>query len=455
MLNLKEWKSALSRNSELEKLYRIPQHSFDVLGQHPDLKHNPMTWGAIKINLTTGGRFGAPQEFHIRGFLTKELLALAACEAEDLPEMILHTLDDMILEPSVKVEQFHQKELNELQLILYQSFFSPVLKDQDYHVTEEDKKWMKALADRSPDPSSYGRFLTDLNSGRLKPHYDVMLNNIEYYDSSKVKPTAEITLPQGTKIMFGFPRIGDSLTLSRLENDSYSEDEKRYHKWAEMEKARSAMLEQIAQGVVIPYEMLPTMSDQMMTRLNNFQTAKASFSVDAAKVLMIRSMTLANGHKIDLTAMSLAERFYTVTKIGLPKQILVEVANRFNNLEIGAKNSVIIQNPITLKSQPAEYDFSQLTLYRPMGVQNIMSLLTTLSRHTHNSVAELLEQPYYVTNMIYGELQKQLKDEEKKQKEDEAKARHDSPSASLGSVPSIASMTSAAKAAIPHVSLPH
>jgi hypothetical protein len=52
-------------------------------------------------------------------------------------------LDSIIYEPNVKVEDFHEKEVMELILILYDAFYTDTLTDLDWEYTDEDWKWLK------------------------------------------------------------------------------------------------------------------------------------------------------------------------------------------------------------------------------------------------------------------------------------------------------------------------
>ena len=63
----------------------------------------------VKINLSTEGKVGAPKEFHIKNFSTRDIMELALTEEKDIPEKLLHILQSLIYEKNLMQTFMNQK----------------------------------------------------------------------------------------------------------------------------------------------------------------------------------------------------------------------------------------------------------------------------------------------------------------------------------------------------------
>ena len=93
--------------------------------------------GYIEVRLSTKGRVGAPKVIHVRNFKVKDIVALSLTQDSSLPAKLISILNDMIYE-DVDVALWHEKEVEELMVYIYSSFYKDVLMDVDFPLTEED-----------------------------------------------------------------------------------------------------------------------------------------------------------------------------------------------------------------------------------------------------------------------------------------------------------------------------
>ena len=179
--------------------------------------------GYIEVRLSTKGKVGAPALVHVRNFKISDIIALSMSGILDLPVRLISILNEAILE-DVDVAQWHEKEIEELMVYIFLQFYSGVLRDVKFPITEEDREVIK----NSPHGEER---LQDLDDGKWVPRTDINIaKGVSTYDvPNDYSPRVTITNKKtGFKVTFDYIRYGDQLVIKNWLDSYFAQDEARF-----------------------------------------------------------------------------------------------------------------------------------------------------------------------------------------------------------------------------------
>ena len=147
--------------------------------------------GYIEVKLSTNGKVGAPSVVHVRNFKVSEIISLSLSGNSDLPIRLISILNDMILEDT-DVFNWHEKEIEELMVYIFLSFYKPILTDVPFPFTDEDFKQLVSkkkmgwdiIKDECPpyDIEGYSIFKWKDRYNALDPHTTFVRNLFKISD---------------------------------------------------------------------------------------------------------------------------------------------------------------------------------------------------------------------------------------------------------------------------------
>lgn len=181
--------------------------------------------GYIEVALSTKGKVGAPPVVHVRNFRVSEIIALSMTTNADLPIRLTEILNDMILE-DVDVCQWHEKEIEELMVYIFLSFYKGVLEDIPYPYTEEEVKIVRSQEDGEERAN-------DLLNGKWVPRVNIdVAKDADTYDIPEdYNPRMTVTNKKsGFKVTFDFIKYGDQIVIKNWLDSYFARDEKRFEK---------------------------------------------------------------------------------------------------------------------------------------------------------------------------------------------------------------------------------
>ena len=181
--------------------------------------------GYIEVRLSTQGKVGAPAVVHVRNFKVSEIISLSLSNNADLPIRLIDILNDMIYEDT-DVFNWHEKEIEELMVYIFLSFYKPVLNDIPFPFTEEDFKKME----EEPEGKSK---VADIKEGRWVPKTTIDIAScVDTYDlKDNFNPRITITNKKtGFYVTFDYIKYGDQLVIKRWMDSYFAEDEKRFER---------------------------------------------------------------------------------------------------------------------------------------------------------------------------------------------------------------------------------
>lgn len=130
--------------------------------------------GYAEIALSSKGKLGAPELFHIRNFKVGEVMSLAQTKESDLSQRLTSILNEMILE-DVDVKDWHESEVLETMVYVYMIFFQPVLRDVYFPVNQEDLNYLESQG--RTDEAQY------IREGKQKPLVEINIaDGVTTYD---------------------------------------------------------------------------------------------------------------------------------------------------------------------------------------------------------------------------------------------------------------------------------
>jgi hypothetical protein len=324
--------------------------------------------GYITIELSTQGLVGAPARFHIRNFDTTDLMNLALSEDEDLPEKVARMLDNLILEKDVSVLNFHEKEVAELLVRLYQAFYSNTLKDVDFPWGDEDIEFLKKQYGGDTSAEFQTRY-ADLRQGREKPKTDINLAAVETYDldPNTFKTNLNITKNDGFKVSFSFPRYGDVVVLRNFILQEFRQRDKEFSAIKEILKFREDAKKRIRDGEWIDLNRIPSIPEFEKEKYKVYETEKAGFTVGAIKALHLISF---DGQ--DVSQMPLKDKLILARDPRLDYNVSKMMDKHYKEkLQLGLKEQVSMKNPLKGVVELRDYSFrlvdilQAIKLYEP------------------------------------------------------------------------------------------
>lgn len=306
--------------------------------------------GYIPVELSTEGKLYAPAKFHIRNFTTEDLMGIAFTDDEQLPIKVIDMVDKLVYEDDVSVKDFHEAEVIETLKILYETFYSPVIKDAEYKPTKEDLEWL-ANNHGGEDSEEYRALERSLSSKKWAPKVDIDLSKVSTYKlPENFKSRATIKKKNGFTCVYSMPKYGDVITLKEFTDLIFSEKDKQFASISRTLKFKQDSEERWRRGENINLASIPQVPKKQLEEYNEYTLERSVFLMIALRALHLEEI---NGQ--DLSRVPLEKRFELAKDPELDYSTFKKVSETFANYPIGVNNKVPIINPIT--NVPGEYEY--------------------------------------------------------------------------------------------------
>ena len=242
--------------------------------------------GYTKVELSTKGYFGAPEVFHVRNFSTEELLILGQSDEDDYVEHLIEALQAIIWEKDVDIKKFHEKEVIELLILLYRTFYTKVIPNMTYELYDADYDYLGDIY-KGKDTAEYKQRILDLENGRENPVFDLMLDSISFKEA-KQQNTAYITKPDGFSCKFGFPCLGDTLLLKDYTELMFKNEDKQFEKIRKIYKLRRKAEDEAFRGKDIDLRNIGDITDADKAKLKEYEKKRSLFLIRGATAQYLR-----------------------------------------------------------------------------------------------------------------------------------------------------------------------
>lgn len=314
----------------------------------------------LKIELSTHGKVGAPALFHVRNFNTEDLMDLALTDQNDLPIQVVKKLQDIIYEPveECDVKKFHEKEVVETLFIIYKTFYTPVLPEIAWELTDEDKAQI-AVECGGKDTDAYQGRMRAYENGDWKPVWDINLNKVEAYDIPDDFKTRCHIVKKNTGFTYDYelPKYGDVLILRDYLDLVFKEKDKKWAAIKEQMQTKMQMDQDFKSGKSKFSGSRVYIPESEQKAYKEYEKEK---TVYATKCLKALHLVKVNGQ--DVTGLTLDQRLQLVENPEFDHATFRQATDALNNLKFGLKEEVDGIDPILHKKVKVNYSFRVFTL---------------------------------------------------------------------------------------------
>lgn len=293
--------------------------------------------GYIEVRLSTKGKVGAPSVVHVRNFKVSEILALSLTERKDLPIRLIDILNDAIYE-DVDVAEWHEKEVEELMVYIFMTFYKPVINDIPYPLTEKDLDFIRQQTDGEEKVKAIqeGKWVpkTSVNIGQSVDTYDI---------SDDFSPNVTITSKKtGFHVTFGYIKYGDQLKIRKWIESYFAQDEARF------ERIKKQL--EYNQGIENQFKDNPDAIDKLIPINKEEEEAYTAYNLKKAQAITdiayIVSILDFNGY--DTSGLTISEKYEILGKDArIDYNLISTLGKKQRNLKFGIKPEVDMKNPIT------------------------------------------------------------------------------------------------------------
>lgn len=327
--------------------------------------------GYSTIELSTEGRFKgrAPAKFHMRNFDVTETMKLGGMEKRDIPIKVPEMINELIYEDGVSINDFLEVEAAETMARFYASFYQTVIRDVDYTVTEEDKKWVLENVYKGVKEGPYQNWLLDLQKGAIKPTYDIDLTRLEFYDVPE-NVTGRVKWERGDfQCEFQFPRFGDSAIVQNAIMNEFGERDKRYGQTYQNFQKNQELDAAKKRGELVDPGAYTYIPESELREVRKYELEKTAYSLK-----LLKGLYLASVNGVDISDKKLTERVKIAEEEPRIDYCCFQtVSEYFQNLKVGIKPEVTVKHPITGKMEKINHPFRALEIltlirnFRPDG----------------------------------------------------------------------------------------
>ena len=293
--------------------------------------------GYIEVKLSTKGKVGAPSVVHVRNFKVSEIISLSLSSNADLPIRLIDILNDMILEDT-DVFTWHEKEIEELMVYIFLSFYKPVLTDIPFPFTEEDFKNMES------EPNGKEK-VKDIKEGRWVPKTTIdIAYGVDTFDlSENFSPRITITNKKtGFYVVFDYIKYGDQLIIKRWMDSYFAEDEKRFERIKKQIEINRGINNQLIDNPDKIENLIPIDKDEE-EQFRDYLVKRAQVITDVSNIVSIVDF---NGQ--DLSNMSIGDKYELLKDDArLDYNLISKMSARQRKMQFGIKPEVSMKNPIT------------------------------------------------------------------------------------------------------------
>lgn len=293
--------------------------------------------GYAEIKLSTKGKVGAPACVHIRNFKVKDIIALSLTTETELPSRLIPLLNDMIYE-DVDVSQWHEKEVEELMVYLFVTFYQNTLNEVAFPLLPEDLEYLK----NQPDGE---KLLKDIESKEWTPRVNInIIKDVDTYDlADDFSPRITITNKKtGFYVTFDYVKYGDQLIIKKWLDSYFAEDEAKFKVLREQINYNNNLARQI--------RIDPSAAEKLIDIPAEQEEAYREYNSRRLQALteVVRIISIVDYNGKDVSQMSLSEKYELMSQDArIDYGLISKLAKRQEKNPWGIKPEVRMLNPIT------------------------------------------------------------------------------------------------------------
>lgn len=312
--------------------------------------------GYIEVRLSTKGKVGAPAIVHIRNFKVSEILALSLTDTRDLPIRLISILNEAIYE-DVDVAQWHEKEVEELMVYVFTTFYKSVLTDIPFPLSEKDLDIIKSQQDGETK-------LKDIKEGKWIPKTTVdIAQNVDTYEiPNTFSPDVTITSKKdGFHVTFGFIKYGDQIKIRRWMDTQFAAEDMKFERIKKQLEYNQGLTNQLSDNPS-NIDKLIYIDKEEESAYKEYSLKKGQTITDIAYIISIKDY---NG--TDISNLSIGEKYSMLADDArIDYNLITALGKKQKKLKFGLKPEVNMRNPIT-----GEVEKKMLSFRIPLIVQSM------------------------------------------------------------------------------------
>ena len=309
--------------------------------------------GYLEVRLSTQGKVGAPEVIHIRNFKVSDVVTLAMSSDSEIPGRMIQVLNSMIFE-DVDVATWHEKEVEELMVHLFKTFYRSVLEDVDFPLDDKDYEELAKTPER----------LEDVKAHRWTPKTTININrDVELYDlpknfNSKITITNKKT---GFYCTFDYIHYGDQLVLRAWLDSYFAEQEARFKNIKSQIQFNTTLIRTLKDNPDAITKLIKYDPDEEKA-YNDYLTERVKVLSEVARIVSIIDY---NGE--DISNLSVGEKYELLKD---DARIDFGMINKLNTkqqkMQFGIKPEINMYDPILNEVVKRPYSFRLSTILEAM-----------------------------------------------------------------------------------------
>lgn len=293
--------------------------------------------GYLEVRLSTKGKLGAPDVLHVRNFKVSEIITLSMSDNRELPIRLVEILNNAIYE-EVDVSRWHEKEIEELMLYIFMTFYRETLEDIPFPYNEEDIEFLSKEKDGEDK-------VKDLTSGKWVPRVSINIpEQVETYDiTEKFNPRITVTNKKtGFYVTFDYIKYGDQIVIKEWMDSFFAEEEAKFEKIKKSLEYNRGVLNQLSGNPEVIDKLIPIDKEEEEA-YKNYLLKRAEVITDISQIISIVDF---NGE--DVSNLSVGQKYERLSDeacidYGLINSLTIKQSKQ----KFGIKPEVSMKDPIT------------------------------------------------------------------------------------------------------------
>jgi hypothetical protein len=280
---------------------------------------------SLEITLSTGGRLSSPRTLHVTDYTMEDVLKLSTSNPETLLNELMQVIQNCIKDPEVSVEDLHENEFEEVAFTLYYTNWSHVINDYPYPWTREEVDQLEA------DGVIDAKRKYNLLNGKEVPRINLSLDSVQLVPLQEdfSEPIA-IRIPDGSRIGFRLPRIGDFRILTEALKAKYHHEDMEF-----LDTKRRVQRDQTKAELEI--------SPHRMEEYRDYERRRAIDMIQLRQGLLVQWIENKDGERQSEFTNNERIQFYHA----FDRKVWITLNKALEDLKFGIDHEVMVRSPFT------------------------------------------------------------------------------------------------------------
>lgn len=293
--------------------------------------------GYIEVKLSTRGKVGAPEVIHVRNFKVSDIIGLSMSTQMELPIRLTEILDDMILEP-VSTSSWHEKEIEELMVYIFLSFYRDTIDDVVFPWDDSDIEYLKGTENGEQK-------IKDLQSGKWVPRTSINIaKNVDTYDiPDDYNPRMTIVSKKtGFRVTFDYIKYGDQIVIKNWLDSYFANEEARFSRIKKEIDINNNLSRQFLDD--------PSKLDKYINIDENEENEYRNYLIRRTQTItdVAHIVSIINIDGEDISGLSIGEKYEKLSDDArIDYNLIKHLSQRQAKVPIGIKPEVTMIDPIT------------------------------------------------------------------------------------------------------------